>query len=238
MKIHRFHSWDVTPAEAIRIQQQIRKRVIRRGRVLDPEFVAGADAAFDIEVQRVYAAVVVLRFPSLEPVETVVTVSRLSFPYIPGLLSFREAPALLRAFEKVRHNPDVIFIDGHGLSHPRAAGIACHVGVCLNKPTIGCAKSLLVGTHRAPGLARGAAASLHDAKGRVLGAVVRTRDRVRPIFVSVGHRIGLAQSVRLTLACGRGYRIPEPTRQADLLAERAKREPGFQPKTPSKGNVS
>ena len=224
MKIHRFHSWNLTPQEAIRVQAQLRAKIIARGRVRNPKLVAGADAAFDLRAQRIVAAVVVLTFPALEPVETVVHQERLAFPYIPGLLSFREAPALLHAFEQLRHSPDVIFIDGHGVSHPRAAGIACHVGICLDRPTIGCAKSLLVGTHRAPGLSRGATAPLHDAKGHVIGAVVRTRDRVRPVFVSVGHRIGLAQAVRLTLACGKGYRIPEPTRQADLLAERGKRE--------------
>lgn len=224
MKIRSFHSWDVTPQEAILVQKQLRAEVLARGRVPSLKLVAGADAAFDLQALRVVAAVVVLTFPALEPVETVVHQERLSFPYIPGLLSFREAPALLHAFEKVRHNPKVVFIDGHGLSHPRSAGIACHIGVCLDKPTIGCAKSLLVGKHRALGLSRGAIVSLHDAHSHVIGAVVRTRDRVRPIFVSVGHRIGLAQAVRLTLACGKGYRIPEPTRQADMLAERAKRE--------------
>ena len=148
----------------------------------------------------------------------------LSSPYIPGLLSFRGAPALLHAFEKVRHDPDVVFIDGHGLSHPRSAGIACHIGLCLNKPTIGCAKSLLIGRHRVPGPSRGSYTSLYDANNHVIGAVVRTRDRVKPVFVSVGHRIGLAQAVQLTLACGKGYRIPEPTRQADRWAEQSKRE--------------
>ncbi|MDH4301557.1 MAG: deoxyribonuclease V [Nitrospira sp.] len=206
------------------MQERLRGKVVLRGRISSPKFVAGADAAFDLEAGRVFAAVVVLAFHSLEPVETLVHKERIAFPYIPGLLSFREAPALLHAFEKVRHDPDVVFIDGHGLSHPREAGIACHVGVCLNKPTIGCAKSLLVGTYRAPGLSRGTAASAYDADHRVMGAVVRTRDRVKPVFVSVGHRIGLAQAVRLTLACGKGYRIPEPTRQADLLAEQTKRE--------------
>jgi deoxyribonuclease V len=224
MKIHRFHSWRLTPREAIRVQEQLRAKVMARGRVPNPKWVAGADAAFDLQAQRIVAAVVVLTFPALEPVETVVHRERLAFPYIPGLLSFREAPALLHAFERIRRKPEVIFIDGHGLSHPRAAGIACHIGVCLETPTIGCAKSLLVGTYRTPGPSRGAIAPLHDANGRVIGAVVRTRDRVRPVFVSVGHRISLAQAVRLTLACGKGYRIPEPTRQADLLAEREKRE--------------
>lgn len=223
MNVYRFHSWNLTPQEAIRVQEQLRAKVIARGCVPSVALVAGADAAFDLRAQRIFAAVVVLAFPSMEPVETALHQERLSFPYIPGLLSFREAPALLHAFEKIRHDPDVVFVDGHGLSHPRAAGIACHVGVCLDKPTVGCAKSLLVGTHRALGISQGATASLRDAHGRVIGMVVRTRNRVRPVFVSVGHRIGLAQAVRLTLACGKGYRIPEPTRQADRLAEQAKR---------------
>jgi deoxyribonuclease V len=224
MKIHRFHSWNVTSREATQVQEQLRAKVVARGRVPSLSLVAGADAAFDLRAQRIFAAVVVLTFPALEPVESVTHQERLSFPYIPGLLSFREAPALLHAFEKVRHNPDVVFIDGHGLAHPRAAGIACHVGVCLDKPTIGCAKSLLVGKHRALGPSRGAVASLHDANSRVIGAVVRTRDHVRPMFVSIGHKISLPQAIRLTIACGKGYRIPEPTRQADMLAERAKRD--------------
>lgn len=237
MKIHRFHSWNVTPQEAILVQERLRAKVVARGRVPGPALVAGADAAFDQQMGRVFAAVVVLTFPGLEPVEMVVHRERLSFPYIPSLLSFREAPALLHAFEKVRHDPDVVFIDGHGLSHPRAAGLACHIGVCLDKATIGCAKSLLVGTHRTPGLSRGAATSLYDATGHVIGAVVRTRDRVRPVFVSIGHKIGLAEAIRLTLACGKGYRIPEPTRQADVLAGQAKREIGFRLRTPSKGKT-
>ncbi|WP_455242570.1 deoxyribonuclease V [Petrachloros mirabilis] len=223
MKISQFHPWDVTPQQAVRIQEEIRGKVLSSGRVPRPTLVAGADAAFDLESSRIFAAVVVLSFPEMEPVETVIHRDRVIFPYVPGLLSFREAPALLRAFAQLRHDPDVIFIDGHGLSHPRAAGIACHIGVCLNTPTIGCAKSLLVGTYRTPGLSRGATSPLRDAHGRAIGTVVRTRDRVRPIFISVGHRIGLGQAVRLALACGKGYRIPEPTRKADHLAELAKR---------------
>lgn len=224
MKIFQFHPWDVTPQEAVRIQEVVRNKVLSSGPPLRPRLIAGADAAFDRESRQAFAAVIVLSFPELEPVETVIHHDRVMFPYIPGLLSFRESPALLRAFARLRHNPDVIFIDGHGLSHPRAAGIACHIGLCLDKPTIGCAKSLLVGTYRTPGPLRGATSPLHDANGRVIGSVVRTRDRVKPVFISVGHQVGLAQAVRLTLACGKGYRIPEPTRQADLLAEKAKRE--------------
>ncbi len=223
MNIHQFHSWNVTPAEAIRIQEHIRERVIRRGSVPHPDLVAGADAAFDIERNRLYAVVVVLRFPDLEPVETVVRASHLSFPYLPGLLSFRETPGLLEALAALRHDPSVIFVDGHGVSHPRAAGIACHLGLLLDRPVIGCAKSVLIGTYKEPGRRRGSSSLLYDDAGHVIGAAVRTRDDVRPMFVSVGHKIGLSQAIQMTLACGKGYRIPEPTRQADLAAERAKR---------------
>lgn len=158
MKIHRLHCWRVTPRDAIRIQEQIQKEVVARGRVRAPILVAGADATFDMARRRVCAAVVVLSFPALKPVETVIHGERLSFPYIPGLLAFREAPALLHAFEKVRCNPDLVFIDGHGLSHPRAAGIACHIGLLLDRLVIGCAKSLLPGTYQDPAALRGASA--------------------------------------------------------------------------------
>lgn len=224
MNIHCFRSWDVTSQEAVRLQEQLRAKVVPRGHLPKPKLVAGADAAFDLRTRQLFAAVVVLSVPSLELVENVVHQESRSFPYIPGSLSFPEAPALLHAFEKVRHDPDVVFIDGHGLSHPRAAGIASHIGLCLNKPTIGYAKSLLIGRHRVPGPSRGSHMSLYDANDRVIGAVVRTRDRVKPVFVSVGHRIGLAQAVQLTLPCGKGYRISEPTRQADRWAKQAKRE--------------
>jgi deoxyribonuclease V len=124
---------------------------------------------------------------------------------------------------KLKSDPDVIFIDGHGLTHPRAAGIACHIGLSLDRPVIGCAKSVLIGTYKDPAPSRGSVSFLYNREGRVIGAAVRARDRVKPVYVSIGHKIGLAQAIRLTLACGKGYRIPEPTRQADLLAERAKR---------------
>jgi deoxyribonuclease V len=224
MKLHFAHRWDVTPQEALLIQEKVHQAVIPSGRIGRPKLVVGADAAFDVERQQVYAAVVVLTFPALEPVESVFHQARVGFPYIPGLLAFREAPAVLSAFERLRHEPEVIFIDGHGLSHPRAAGIACHIGLCLDRPVIGCAKSRLSGDCCEPGLTRGMISKLYDQEKDVVGAVVRTRDRVKPVFVSVGHRISLAEAVRLTLACGKGYRIPEPTRQAHLLAERAKRE--------------
>jgi len=220
VQVHHFHSWDVTPKEAIQIQQQLRTKVILRGKVETHNLIAGADVAF-VEDTAV-ACVVMLSFPKLEIVETVVHKEKVTFPYIPGLLSFRETPALAQAFGKLQYEPDLIFIDGQGLAHPRAAGIACHIGVILDRPTIGCAKSLLFGTYKEPKQARGSVSNLCDDEGKVIGAVVRTKDGVQPVFVSIGHKIDLAQAIELTLACGKGYRVPEPTRQADLLAARAK----------------
>ena len=220
MQVHHFHSWDVTPKEAIQIQQQLSAKVITYGKVGTPRLIAGADVAF-VEDTAV-ACVVMLMYPSLEIVETVVHKERVTFPYIPGLLSFRETPALAKAFGKLQYEPDLIFIDGQGQAHPRAAGIACHIGVILDRPTIGCAKSLLFGTYKEPKQVRGSVSNLCDDEGQVIGAVVRTKDGVQPVFVSIGHKIDLAQAIELSMACGKGYRIPEPTRQADILAARAK----------------
>ena len=224
MQVQHFHSWDATPKEAIQIQQQLRAKVVPHGKVGTPDLIAGADVGFVDDTA--VACVVVLSFPKLDVMETVVHKEKVTFPYIPGLLSFRETPALAQAFSKLHHEPDLIFIDGQGLAHPRAAGIACHIGVILDRPTIGCAKSLLFGTYKEPKKSRGAVSDLRDDGGGVIGAVVRTKDGVQPVFVSIGQKIDLAQAIEFTLACGKGYRIPEPTRQADLLAERAKHEGG------------
>ena len=219
-----FHPWDVSPQKAIQIQNEVRARVIPHGRLGRTRFVAGADVAFDNPSQTAFAGVVILELPELRIVETRVERSPITFPYIPGLLSFRETPPLLKVFSKIRHEPEVIFIDGHGWSHPRSAGLACHIGVLLNLPVIGCAKSVLVGSYEIPAAKRGSVSDLYNAAGEVIGAVLRTRDHVKPVFVSIGHRVGLKEAIRLTVACGKGYRIPEPTRQADLLVEKAKRE--------------
>ena len=222
-QINCFHSWDVSPQEAIQIQKEIRAKAIQYGRLGRVRFVSGADVAFDNPSQTAFAGVVILELPELRIVETRVERSPITFPYIPGLLSFRETPPLLKAFSKIRHEPEVIFIDGHGWSHPRSAGLACHVGVLLNRPVIGCAKSVLVGSYDIPAAKRGSVSDLYNTTGHVIGAVLRTRAHVKPVFVSIGHRVGLKEAIRLTLACGKGYRIPEPTRQADLLVEKAKR---------------
>jgi deoxyribonuclease V len=187
-----------------------------------PRFIAGLDAAFSPDDRRCLAAAVVWDMRDEKIVEQHVAVRPLAFPYVPGLLSFREGPAVLAALRRLRTPPDVIIYDGHGLAHPRRFGIACHAGVILDLPTIGCAKSRLIGTHREPRTRRGSAAPLVDA-GEVIGSVLRTQDGVNPVFVSVGHRIDLPGARRIVLGCALRYRLPEPTRLADQLVGAAKR---------------
>ncbi|MGH9451030.1 MAG: deoxyribonuclease V [Terriglobia bacterium] len=206
--------WNLTPREAIRWQQGMQDRVIEEDRFGEIRTVAGADMAFDPETQLAFAGVIVYRFPSLEEVERRWASRKLRFPYIPGLLSFRESPVLLAAFAKLKTEPDLIFIDGHGRAHPRLFGIACHIGVLFDKPVIGCGKSLLVGKHPEAGVKAGSQAPL-TFKGRRVGTVLRTRDGVRPIYVTVGHQVSLASAVRLVEQCLDGTRIPKPTREAD-----------------------
>ena len=219
----KLHSWDATPREAVAIQRRLRGRVRAEGKVPKPRLVAGADISWSKNPEMGYAGVVVFTFPRLEEVERASARGPGAFPYVPGLLSFREGPLLLEAFGKLRARPDVIFFDGHGVAHPRRLGMASHLGLFLDSPTVGCAKSRLCGSHRDPGPNRGNRAALRD-KGEVLGTVLRTRSRVRPIFVSVGHRLDLAEAVRLTLRCSDGYRIPKPTRLADRFVGRLRRE--------------
>lgn len=223
MQVSCFHPWNVSPREAIEIQQQLRNRVILQGHLNDVRFIAGVDVAFTKHSNGAYAALAVLRFPDLEPVEILSESSTPSFPYIPGLLSFREIPAILPLFEKVRHVPDLIFVDGHGYSHPRRAGLACHLGVVLDRPVMGCAKTRLIGRYHQPDIRRGSVAYLYDGDREVIGAVVRTRDHVQPVFVSAGHKLDLETAVTWTLASTKGFRLPEPTRQADQIAGWAKR---------------
>lgn len=184
-----------------------------------PRLVAGLDAAFTSE--RCIAAAVLWDLRSRRVVEQRVAVRPLHFPYVPGLLSFREAPALLAALRKLRGEPEVLLCDGHGLAHPRRFGIACHIGVLTGLPTVGCAKSRLVGEHADPAQRRGARAPLED-RGEVIGAVLRTRPGSRPLFVSVGHRVDLPSALRLVLACAREHRLAEPVHLADRLVAATK----------------
>jgi len=215
MHITRLHRWDVSPAEAIRIQNELRQRVITTPQVGQVRTVAGVDVG--VRDDRARAAVVVLSYPGLAVVEKIVVESPVTFPYIPGLLSFRETPAVLQAFEKLTVDPDLIIVDGQGFAHPRRFGIACHIGVLIDRPTIGCAKSRLVGTHGEPDAAAGCWVELLD-NGEVIGAVVRSKEATSPLYVSIGHKIDLPGAIRYVLSCCRGYRLPETSRQAHLAA--------------------
>ncbi len=222
MQARKLHPWRVTPAEAKRIQLRLRRRVELRDDRRAIHRVAGADVALDLARGRAIAGVIVYRFPQMTEVERAWAVRPLTFPYVPGLLTFREAPALLAAFAKLRHDPDVIFFDGHGYAHPRRFGIACHLGLLLDCPSIGCAKSLLIGAHREPGVASGSRAPLRE-NGETIGMALRTRAGVKPVYISTGHRISLRRAVTLTLAACDGFRIPRPTREADHFVEALKR---------------
>lgn len=187
-----------------------------------PRLLAGADVALDGASCLAYAGVIVYTYPDLREVERRWAEAALEFPYIPGLLAFREAPALLAALERLECEPDVVFFDGQGLAHPRRLGIASHLGLFLNRPTVGCAKSRLVGAYREPGPRFGDRAPLRDGR-QVVGSVIRTRPGTRPIFVSPGHLIDAEGAARLALSCCDGFRIPKPTREADRFVAELKR---------------
>ena len=225
MELRDLHPWDVSPREAIAIQRRLAAQVVREGEPRDVHRVAGVDIAIDRARGRGIGAVVVLSYPELEVVEVAVEEAPLTFPYIPGLLSFREAPVLAAAFARIDGPIDLLLVDGQGLAHPRRFGLACHLGLLLGLPAIGCAKSRLVGEHATPGEAVGSRADLIDSRGasgkdsgELIGSVMRTRAGVKPLYVSLGHRIGLAQAEAWVLRCGGGYRLPQPTRLADQAA--------------------
>lgn len=217
LHLHHEHSWDVSTAEARDIQQRLRPLVKATGQLDEIGTVAGVDVGFDMENRLTRAAVVVLDFPTLEFREQAVVKVPTRFPYVPGLLSFREAPAVLAALAELERLPDVLLCDGQGLAHPRRFGIACHLGVLTDLPSIGVAKKRLVGTHDEPPDTRGAWVPLVH-REETVGAVLRSRAGVKPIFVSCGHRVGLEASVQLVMACTTRYRLPETTRWADRLA--------------------
>jgi deoxyribonuclease V len=211
------HAWDLTPAEARSLQIGLASQVETADRFGDLRSVAGIDIGFEEEGRVTRAAVAVLSLPELRLVEQRVSRRATAFPYVPGLLSFREIPAALEALEGLRSTPDLLLCDGHGFAHPRRFGLACHLGWVLDAPCIGVAKSRLIGTFEEPGATRGSWAPLLD-DGDMVGAALRTRAGVRPIFVSIGHRISLASAIALTLACAPRFRLPETTRQAHRLA--------------------
>lgn len=218
MRIEQMNRWDVSPAQAIEIQQSLRKRVVTVPYIGEVKTVAGVDVGVRGNTAR--AAVVVLSYPDLVVVDKAVADLAVTFPYIPGLLSFRETPAVLQAFEKLSVDPDLVIVDGQGYAHPRRFGIACHIGVLIDRPTIGCAKSRLIGTHAEPGAAFGSWVELRDA-GEVIGAAVRSKDGASPLYVSIGHKVDLPTAIHYVLSCCRGHRLPETSRQAHLAASGA-----------------
>ncbi|HID88309.1 MAG TPA: deoxyribonuclease V [Anaerolineae bacterium] len=209
------HPWDLSPAEAKQLQQRLRDRIQIEPIAGPVHWIAGVDVSVRGEISK--AGVVVLSFPELEPTEAVTAERPVEFPYIPGLLAFREGPVVLDAMEKLRHRPDLVIFDAHGLSHPRRMGLATHLGVLLDLPSIGCAKSRLCGEHEEPPLERGGWVPLFDGE-KVIGAVLRTRTGVHPVYVSVGHRVDLESAVEWVLRCCTRYRLPEPTRWAHRVA--------------------
>jgi deoxyribonuclease V len=218
------HSWDLKPAEAAALQSKLARQVVRQSRIRlrDIKRIAGVDAGYRNKIA--YAAVVVLTLTDLKILEAATAARPISFPYIPGLLSFREGPAALQALDKLKTAPDLLMIDGQGISHPRRFGIASHIGLLTGIPSVGCAKTRLLGNYDEPQLERGSTAYLKES-GETLGAVVRTRTGVKPVFVSIGHLMDLNDSIRIILESCRGYRIPEPIRRAHQLAKKPIEKP-------------
>ena len=216
------HSWDLTPTEAVELQKHLRAKVRLGLPTREIRTVAGADISYNKFEETIYVGIVVVRLPSLETVEQAGLVSSTRFPYVPGLLSFRETPAVLEAWQMLAALPDAVMFDGQGIAHPRRIGIASHAGLWLERPTFGCAKSVLVGRYEEPAPGRGARSPMID-HGEIVGAALRTKDRTNPIYVSAGHLIDLETAVALTLRCDGGYRQPEPTRRAHLLVNALRR---------------
>ncbi len=228
MKLERLHSWETTPSEAVAVQRKLVERlVLRLPRNFSLRFVAGADVSVDKSRDKIFAAVVVLSVPELEVVETAAAEDTPRFPYIPGLLTFREGEVLERAFLRIRNPLDAVLFDGQGIAHPRGLGIAAHFGLLLGIPTIGVGKSRLVGESAEPGPEKGATAPLLY-KGARVGTVLRTKKGVKPVFVSPGNLVGHDSSVDIVLRTCTRYRLPEPTRLAHLEAARLKKSPSDQ----------
>ena len=217
------HPWAVSIQDAFQIQKELTRKLLFEDDTDDPALIAGVDVAFSRARDLLYAAIVVLDAETMQPVEVASAAQQPVFPYVPGLLTFREGPVVLQAYEKLKLDPDLVMFDGQGIAHPQGLGLAAHMGVILDKPSIGCAKSRLVGEFKEPKQKRGAmrTLSLHRKK---VGVVLRTKDNTKPLFVSPGHRITVETAARRVLEAGRGYRLPEPTRLAHVEAGRVKRD--------------
>lgn len=223
MKIPDLHPWDVTPKEAIRIQEKLREKLVFRPPKKPIRLLAAGDVSYNSGDEISFGAFLLFRFPDLILLEKAWAVDKISFPYIPGLLTFREAPILLKVFSQLSQKPELLLLDGQGIAHPRSMGIAAHLGLLLNLPAIGCAKSRLCGIYEEPGSEKGSTAPLKD-RGKTIGTVVRTRTGIKPVFVSPGHKMDLSTSKKVVLTLCRTYRLPEPLRQAHVFVNRLRAE--------------
>ncbi len=210
-------------ARAFDIQKELSKRVISKREFGELKTVAGADISVLKNENKLICGIIMFSYPGLAEIERVYSVSDEKFPYIPGLLAFREGPAIIETFKKLRQKPDLLIIDGQGIAHPRGFGIACHVGVLLDVPSMGIAKKRLYGKYDEPGEKRGSWTPLLSKEEDVIGSVLRTRDGKNPVFVSLGHKIDSDSAREIALECARGYRIPEPTRRADIYVAELKK---------------
>lgn len=217
VRIKSLHGWQVSSAQALEIQLRLASQVCRINEVSSPRFIAGVDISVDRAKGVARGAVVVLNYPELRLVATEVVNGEVDFPYVPGLLSFREAPLTLAACERLSVTPDLIMVDGQGIAHPRRFGIASHLGLFLDTPTIGCAKSRLCGSHEEPADNPGSYAEVVD-RGETIGVALRTKTGANPVYVSIGHRVDLESAIYWVLGCCRGYRLPEPCRLAHLAS--------------------
>ena len=218
MNINPLPDWNLSPKEAIELQKQLAFEVIREDKFSEPvKTVAGIDLGYDAKTDTSRAVVVVLSFPDLQLIEKSEAIMPIQFPYVPGLLSFRETPVAIKALEKLENAPDLILCDGQGFAHPRRFGIACHIGIIADVPTVGVAKSILVGKFDGLDERRGSVAPLIH-RGEQIGVALRTKDKTQPVYVSVGHRMSLETAINYVLQCTPKYRLPETTRLADKLA--------------------
>lgn len=222
MHIAQLHDWPITEADAVTLQNLLASRVDTTPSFRHFELIAGCDIAYHLTEPRLFAAVVVLKASDLSVVEERTVTCEVSFPYVPGLLSFREVPALLEAFRELRHTPEVVMLDGQGIAHPRRFGLACHLGLWLNLPCVGCAKSWLIGDYTDPGPNAGEAAPL-TVNGEEVGAVVRSATGVKPVYVSPGHKLDVASATAIVQATLSGYRHPAPTRAAHMAANQLRK---------------
>jgi deoxyribonuclease V len=223
------HPWNLNEAEALRLQEELASKVSREDRLTEVRLVAGVDVAYHPVGDKLAASVVVLDAVTLEPVETSVAEDRATFPYMPGLFSFRELPPIVKALRKLHTRPDLIVCDGQGLAHPRRFGLACHLGVLFDVPAIGCGKTRLIGEAEEPGPKRGERSPLID-RGEIVGSVLRTQDGIKPVYVSIGHRVSLETACKWILRLAPRYRLPETTRLSDQLVRKVIK--GFHHTTP------